>query len=92
MSTFIKSDQSALNLLRALPISRSGFVHPDQRVITGLTCNTKNEMQKKWKQEKIQDYTQIVSSHYRLAEARYFVPLLFFQNAGKKNKQLLTGI
>ena len=38
MSTFIKSDQSAPNLLHALPISRSGFVHPDQRVITGLTC------------------------------------------------------
>ena len=38
MSTFIKSDQSAPNLLRASPISRSGFVHPDQRVITGLTC------------------------------------------------------
>ena len=39
MSTFIKSDQSAPNLLRASPISRSGFVHPDQRVITGLTCS-----------------------------------------------------
>ena len=38
MSTFIKSDQSAPNLLRTSPISRSGFVHPDQRVITGLTC------------------------------------------------------
>ena len=38
MSTFIKSDQSAPNLLRASPISRSGFVHPNQRVITGLTC------------------------------------------------------
>ena len=38
MSTFIKSDQSAPNLLRASPISRSGFVHPDKRVITGLTC------------------------------------------------------
>ena len=38
MSTFIKSGQSAPNLLRASPISRSGFVHPDQRVITGLTC------------------------------------------------------
>ena len=39
MSTFIKSDQSAPNLLRTSPISRSGFVHPDQRVITGLTCS-----------------------------------------------------
>ena len=38
MSTFIESDQSAPNFLRASPISRSGFVHPDQRVITGLTC------------------------------------------------------
>ena len=38
MSTFIKSDQSAPNLLHASPISQSGFVHPDQRVITGLTC------------------------------------------------------
>ena len=41
MSTFIKSDQSAPNLLRDSPISRSGFVHPDQRVITGLTCTKK---------------------------------------------------
>ena len=38
MSTFIESDQSAPNLLHASPISRSGFVHPDQRVIKGLTC------------------------------------------------------
>ena len=37
MSTFIKSDQSAPKLQRTSPISRSGFVHPDQRVITGLT-------------------------------------------------------
>ena len=38
------------------------------------------------KKNKNQDYTQIISTHYRIMESQYYVPLLFFEIPGNKNK------